>query len=164
MYPISFNFIIYHISTALSEPSFRTGWAMMSHWTVCRYFKHLSRFVQAMWIVNTCQQHPFAEKSFSHDSFWGLKLQKTSRLKQPPVFLTVCTLKRQSRTRLNQMQPASASQSLSCSRVSRIICLWCQTRPLQWTWVQSLQKLCDNCGVETPAPQGNVGVSRKVIC
>ena len=36
-----------------------------------------------MWIVNTCQQHPFAEKSFSHDFFWGLKLQKTSRLKQP---------------------------------------------------------------------------------
>ena len=64
--------------------------------------------------------------------------------------------------RLNRV--ASASQSLSCSRVSRMICLWCQTRPLQWTWVQSLQKLCDNCGVETPAPQGNVGVSRKVIC
>ena len=23
-----------------------------------------------MWVVNTCQQHPFAEKSFFHDFFW----------------------------------------------------------------------------------------------
>jgi len=86
MYPISFNFIIYHISTALSEPSFRTGWAMMSHWTVCRYFKHLPRFVQAMWVVNTCQQHPFAEKSFSHDFFW-IETPENFETETAPSFL-----------------------------------------------------------------------------
>lgn len=49
--------------------------------------------------------------------------------------------------RLNRVE--SVSQSLCCGRVSRMLC---QTRPLQWTWVQSSQKLCGNCGVETPAP------------
>ena len=60
---------------------------MMSHWAVCRYFKHLPRFVQAMWIVNTCQQHPFAEKSFSHDYSFGIETPENFETETASSFL-----------------------------------------------------------------------------
>lgn len=89
----------------LDEP----WWATEPFAGISNTFQDLRRQCGLSTLVNNTR----LQKNHFPTTFFGLKLQKTSRLKQPPVFLTVCTLKRQSRTPLNQMQLGSISTSCS---------------------------------------------------